>query len=169
MNLSLLLPEILVVLIACLIVLLDLVVGSERARANLGYWALALLVLPFGATIALAGRFEESFYGSYVVDPMAVFFKLLLLIAAALTLMLSHEYVQRRGIAAGEYYATILFAVFGFMLMASAREMIMVYISLEMASVPLYMLVAMMKNDLRATEGGLTYQPLGAPASARLV
>src|SRR5919204_5767506 len=169
MNLSLLLPEVLVLLIACLIVFVDLFIHDERARANLGYWAVALLVLPFGATIALAGRVEESFFGTYVVDPMAVFFKLLFLVAAALTFMLSNEYVRRRAIAAGEYYATVLFAVFGFMLMASARELITVYISLEMASIPLYMLVAMMKSDLRSTEGGLKYLLLGALSSACLL
>jgi NADH-quinone oxidoreductase subunit N len=169
MNLALLLPEILVLLIAITIIFADLFLRGERARANLGYWAVALLLLPFGATIALAGRVEESFFGTYVVDPMAVFFKLLFLIAAALTFMMSSEYVQRRGIPAGEYYAMILFAVFGFMLMASARELITVYISLEMASIPLYMLVAMMKQDLRSTEGGLKYLLLGALSSACLL
>jgi NADH-quinone oxidoreductase subunit N len=169
MNLSLLVPEILVVLIACVLVFADLAIRDERTRANLGYWAVALLLLPFGATIALAGRVEESFYGTYVVDGMAVFFKLLFLVAAALTFMISTEYVRQRSIAAGEYYATILFATFGFMLMASARELITVYISLEMASIPLYMLVSMMKNDLRATEGGLKYLLLGALSSACLL
>src|SRR5438093_3694798 len=169
MNLSLLLPEVLVLLIAGLVIIADLFIRDERARANLGYWAVALLLLPFGATIALSGRVEESFFGTYVFDPMAVFFKLLFLVAAALTFMLSTEYVRRRGIAAGEYYATILFATFGFMLMASARELITVYISLEMASIPLYILVAMMKNDLRSTEGGLKYLLLGALSSASLL
>src|SRR5919198_3846905 len=169
MNFNLILPETLVLILACVVVLVDLGIRRDETRANLGYLAVVGLLLPLGATIALAGRVEESFFGSYVVDPMAVFFKLLFLVAAALTFMLSAEYVRRRGIAAGEYYATILFAVFGFMLMASARELITVYISLEMASIPLYMLVAMMKSDLRSTEGGLKYLLLGALSSASLL
>jgi NADH-quinone oxidoreductase subunit N len=100
---------------------------------------------------------------------MAVFFKLLFLLGAALALTLSTAYVQKHGLAPGEYYATMLFATFGFMLMASARELITVYIAIEMASVPLYLLVGMMKNDLRATEGGLKYLLLGALSSAALL
>lgn len=166
MNFSLVVPEIVVTLLACLLVLQDLWLPAGRSRDNLAYQGVIGLAVAAAATVGLAGRNETSFFGTYVVDGMAIFFKLLFLLAAALTLMLATEYVRRRSIAAGEYYATILFATLGFMLMASARDLIMVYVALEMASIPLYMLVAMMKNDLRSTEGGLKYLLLGALSSA---
>ena len=72
----------------------------------------------------LAGQVETSYFGSFVIDPTAHFLKVLLLVAAGLTFLLSVDYVRRRGLDAGEYYATVLFATFGFMFMASARELI---------------------------------------------
>jgi len=169
MNFTLIVPEALVLILACVIVLADLWITREESKVRLGYAAAAGLLLPMAATVTLAGRNEVSFFGTYVVDGHAVFFKLLFLLAAALTFLISAEYVRRRAIAPGEYYATILFATLGFMLMASARELITIYISLEMASIPLYLLVAMMKSDLRSTEGGLKYLLLGALSSACLL
>ena len=167
MSFILLAPEIVVLVTACLIVLLDLGQRTPEGRANLAYVGVAgNIVAIVVAFVTLAGRREVSFFDTYVVDPVAVFFKMLFLVACTLTLMMSTSYVRRRGLDSGEYYATMLFATFGFMLMASARELITVYISLEMASIPLYMLVGMMKNDLRATEGGLKYLLLGALSSA---
>jgi NADH-quinone oxidoreductase subunit N len=167
MSFILLAPEVVVLLVACLIVLLDLGVRTEEGRARLAYVGVAGNVVAIVvAIVTLGGRREVSFFDTYVVDPAALFFKVLFLIACSLTLMASTVYVRRRGIAGGEYYATMMFATFGFMLMASARELITVYISLEMASIPLYMLVAMMKNDLRSTEGGIKYLLLGALSSA---
>jgi NADH-quinone oxidoreductase subunit N len=166
-NVALLAPEIIILVVACLIVLLDLRRGGDEARAGLAYLGVAgALVAAVVAVVTLGNRYEVSFFGTYVIDPVAVFFKVLFLIALALTLMLSTSYVRRHALPAGEYYATMLFATFGFMLMASARDLITVYISLEMASIPLYMLVAMNKHDLRSTEGGLKYLLLGALSSA---
>lgn len=167
MNFILLLPEILVSLLAILIVLIDVFTRSDSTRTNLSYLAAVGLVIPMVATVAVLGnRNEISFFGSYVVDPMAVFFKLLFLIAASISFLLSTDYVRARGIPPGEFYATVLFATLGFMLMASSRELIMIYISLEMASIPLYMLVAMAKNDIRSNEAGIKYLLLGAMSSA---
>ncbi len=167
MNFALIAPETLLLVVACLIVLLDLGQRTEEWRANLAYVGIVGVVATIVLTVALlGGRNEVSFFGTYVVDPLAVFFKVLVLFACGVTLLASTSYVRRRGLPAGEYYATMLFATFGFMLMASARELITVYLSLEMASIPLYLLVAMMKNDLRSTEAGLKYLLLGALSSA---
>ena len=167
MSFILLAPEIVVLVVACLVILLDLGQRTPEGRANLAYVAVAGNIVAIVVAIAtLGGRREVSFFDTYVVDPAALFFKVLFLVACSLTLMMSTSYVRRRGLDAGEYYATMLFATFGFMLMSSARELITIYISLEMASIPLYMLVAMMKNDLRATEGGIKYLLLGALSSA---
>jgi NADH-quinone oxidoreductase subunit N len=169
MNLGHILPELLVLVLACSIVLLDAVWRRREAAASLAYPAAFGLLAPALALVPLIGRNETSYFGTFVVDPIALFFKLLFLLAAGMTFLLSVGYVRRHGLDAGEYYATILFATFGFMFMASARDLITAYIALEMASISLYILVGFHKTDLRSSEAGLKYLLLGALSSAALL
>jgi NADH-quinone oxidoreductase subunit N len=169
MNLGHVLPELLVLALACLLVLIDLVARRRETAVNLAYPATLGLLAPVLALVPLAGRNETSYFGTFVVDPVALFFKVLFLVAAGLTFLLSVGYVRRQGLDAGEYYATILFATFGFMFMASARDLITAYIALETASISLYVLVGFMKTDLRSSEAGLKYLLLGALSSAALL
>jgi NADH-quinone oxidoreductase subunit N len=168
-NLLHVLPELLVLALACVIVLVDAVARRRELAVNLAYVAAAGLVLPLLAMLPLVGRVETSFFGTFVVDPAALFFKTLFLIAAAATFVMSTGYVRRHGLDAAEYYALMLFATFGFMFMASARELITAYVALEMASISLYVLVGFDKRDLRSTEAGLKYLLLGALSSAALL
>jgi NADH-quinone oxidoreductase subunit N len=168
-NLLHVLPELLVLALACVIVLVDAVARRRELAVNLAYVAAAGLVLPLLAMLPLVGRVETSFFGTFVLDPAALFFKALFLIAAAATFVMSTGYVRRHGLDAAEYYALMLFATFGFMFMASARELITAYVALEMASISLYVLVGFDKRDLRSTEAGLKYLLLGALSSAALL
>jgi NADH-quinone oxidoreductase subunit N len=169
MNLGHVLPELLVLALACLLVLIDVVARRRETSVNLAYLAALGLLAPLLALLPLAGRNEVSYFGTFAVDPLALFFKVLFLLAAGLTFLLSVGYVRRHGLDAGEYYATVLFATFGFMFMASARDLITAYIALEMASISLYILVGFMKTDLRSSEAGLKYLLLGALSSAALL
>lgn len=168
MNIYLLLPEISLCAIAVVILLLDLVL-PRGAKSILGYLALISLVIPAYFTLSLAHRQEISFSGALVVDQLAVFFQLLFLIAAAFVVLSSLEYVKRLPIAPGEYFALVLFATSGMMLMASTRELISIYISLEFTSITLYILASSIRNDLKSSEAGLKYLLLGALSSAALL
>ncbi|MBM4416949.1 MAG: NADH-quinone oxidoreductase subunit N [Chloroflexi bacterium] len=165
-NLVHILPELLVLVLACIVVVIDFLAKRRDTQLNLGYLAAIGLVAPFAALAGLAGRYEISYFGSFVIDPTAVFFKALFLLAAAVTLLISVDYARERALPPGEYYAMILFATFGFMFLASSRELITTYISLEMASISLYILVGILKGDQRSTEAALKYLLLGALSSA---
>ncbi|TAK24542.1 MAG: NADH-quinone oxidoreductase subunit N [Chloroflexota bacterium] len=165
-NLIHVLPETLVLAVAIIVIIGDIWSRRRDTRVNLAYIAIIGLGAPLLALGPLVGRNEVSYYGTYVIDPMAVFFKALFILAAGVTLLLSVDYVRDRGIAPGEYYATMLFATFGFMFLASSRELITAYVSLEMASISLYVLVGIMKTDQRAAEAALKYLLMGAMSSA---
>jgi NADH-quinone oxidoreductase subunit N len=162
------LPEISLCILALVLIVVDLLLPQGR-KSVLGYLALIGLVFPAFFVMALTGRQEVSFSGALVVDPLAIFFKMLFLIATALVVLASYEYVKRLPIPQGEYYALILFATAGMMLMASSRELIAIYISLELTSISLYILACSVRNDLKSSEAGLKYLLLGALSSAALL
>ncbi|MBI4321107.1 MAG: NADH-quinone oxidoreductase subunit N [Chloroflexi bacterium] len=168
MNLILLLPEISLIALGLILIGLDLIVGEQRKSA-VGYVALIGLVFPAVFTLILVGRQETSFFDAFVVDNVSLFFKLLLILAAALVIIASFDYVRRLPIFQGEYYALVLFATAGMMLMASTRELISIYISLELTSITLYVLASSIRNDLKSGEAGLKYLLLGALSSAALL
>jgi len=168
LNLFLLLPEISLIIVGVVIICLDLLVGEEN-KSVLGYLAFIGLIFPLALTLALAGRNESSFGNALVIDPLAIFFKVLFLVAAGLVILASIDYAQRLPIMQGEYYALVLFATAGMMFMASTRELISIYISLELTSITLYILAASIKNDAKSGESGLKYMLLGALSSAGLL
>jgi NADH-quinone oxidoreductase subunit N len=168
LNLYLLSPEISLCALAVVLILVDLVLPQSR-KVVVGYLALVGLIIPAYFTVSLAGRHEISFSGALVVDQLAIFFQLIFLFAAALVILASFEYVQQRRISQGEYYALVLLAATGMMLMASTRDLISIYISLELTSISLYVLASSIKNDLKSIEAGLKYLLLGALSSAALL
>lgn len=168
MDLTLISPEIILSAFALLLVVLDLALADER-KGFFGYLALAGVVCAGAFTIGLAGRSAESFSGALVVDSMAIFFKLLFLAAAGLVALASVDYVRRSRIPAGEYYGLILFATVGMMFMASTRELISIYVSLELASISLYVLAGLVRSDVKSSEAAVKYMLLGALSSAALL
>ncbi|MCL5264802.1 MAG: NADH-quinone oxidoreductase subunit N [Chloroflexi bacterium] len=168
MNLNLLLPEISLCVLAVVLIVIDLLLPQGR-KSILGYIALVGLAFPAVFTLSLAGVQQVSFSGALVVDQVSVFFKLLFLIAAALVILSSFDYTRRLSILQGEYYALVLFATSGMMLMASTRELISIYIALEFTSITLYVLAASIRNDAKSSEAGLKYLLLGALSSGALL
>jgi NADH-quinone oxidoreductase subunit N len=165
LNFWLLSPELGLCGIALAVILLDLVVEQKKLLAIVSVFG---LIVPLAFTIALWDTNEASFNGMLVVDNFAVFFKFLILGVAALVILSSMEYVKKFSRFQGEYYALILLAAGGLMLMASTGELISIYISLELASLSLYALVGFLK-DRKSSEAGLKYLILGAIASAVLL
>ena len=165
MNLYLLTPEISLCALAILVILVDLV---TKRKWILGAVAIGGLIVPAAFSIALWGTNETSFNGMLVVDEFSIFFKLLFLAMAALVLLSSIDYARKFAAFRGEYYALVLLAATGMMLMASTRELISIYIALELTSISLYVLASFLK-DPKSSEAGLKYLLLGAVASAVLL
>ncbi|HEX6371223.1 MAG TPA: NADH-quinone oxidoreductase subunit N, partial [Longimicrobium sp.] len=130
---------------------------------------LALLVL-VGAAVLTARDMATgqvlAFGGMFVRDVAADVLKLGIYAVSALVFVYAKPYLQDRGLFKGEFYALVLFAVLGMMLMAGASDLMMIFIGLEVMSVAIYVLVGFDRMDPRSTEGSLKYFLLGAFSSA---
>ena len=165
MNLYLLAPEISLCALALVVILLDLFIGRKWI---LGVVSVVGLIVPAVFTVALWGTNETSFAGALVIDHFSLFFNLFFLVIAALVLLSSTDYAHKFAGFRGEYYALVLLAAMGMMLMASTRELISIYIALELTGISLYVLTGFLK-DPKSSEAGLKYLLLGAVASAVLL
>ncbi|MGK5082021.1 NADH-quinone oxidoreductase subunit N [Bdellovibrionota bacterium FG-1] len=166
-----LLPEILVVLTGFLILILDLVFLRANKR-----W------IPTVALIGLAAALASLFYvldqpaevlgGRFTIDPLSLWFKAIFLIATLLTVTLSQmpfdPHAKQPLQARAEFIAVMLFSVSGMMSLISSQDLISLYVSLELATIPLFGLTAWSRNE-RSGEGALKYLAMGALASALLL
>jgi len=110
-----------------------------------------------------------SFSGMFVDDPMADVLKLMIYLSTALMLIYTRTYITLRGMFRGEFYALVLFAVAGMMIMVSGQHFLTLYMGLELLSLCLYALVAMDRDNARAAEAAMKYFVLGALASGMLL
>ena len=141
-------------------------VAPARLVSYLGVVALAIgLVL----VVAITNDRVLTFGGMFVVDPFAGFFKVLVLIASGVAIIISRGYMERQGIARFEFTVLILLATVGMMMMISANDLMSLYLGLEMQSLSLYVIAAFQRDDTRSTEAGLKYFVLGALASGLLL
>ena len=166
LNFELLIPELTLAAVAIIVILLDLFILRKGVLAVV---SLAGILVAAGFTIAMwGGSYQLIFNNMLAVDNFALFFKLLFLVVAALVILASVDYVSKFSRFQGEYYALVLLAALGMMLMAATTELISIYIALELTSISLYALVGFLK-DPKSTEAALKYLLLGAVASAVLL
>ncbi|TAK27955.1 MAG: NADH-quinone oxidoreductase subunit N, partial [Chloroflexota bacterium] len=161
MNLYLFAPELSLAVLALLVIVLDLLMEDKGLVAIV---AVAGLIVPAFLTLTLIGQNDTAFYGTLMVDSFSIIFKFLFLIVAALIILSSLDYLKNRTKYHGEFYALVLLATMGMMLMASAGEFISIYIGLELASISLYVLAGFLK-DSKSSEASLKYLLLGAISS----
>ena len=119
-----------------------------------------------GVSLLLWKGPPTSFQGMLVVDGFALFLNVVIGAGAILVLLLSVGYLPRLGVAAGEYYALILFATVGMMLMAAGTDLLVVFLALELMSLSLYVLAGTFRTHPEGNEAALKYFLLGAFASA---
>jgi NADH-quinone oxidoreductase subunit N len=164
-NLYLLSPEISLLAVALMVIFFDLFLGRKRV---LGWISAVGLLLPFVFTITLWGTNDTAFGGALVVDQFSLFFKLFFLVVTALVIFSSINYSRKFAPFRGEFYALLLLATTGMMLLASTRELISIFVALELTGIPLYVLAGFLRDD-KSSEAGLKYLLLGAVASAVLL
>jgi NADH-quinone oxidoreductase subunit N len=161
-------PFLLVTGTALATLLLDLWVPPRRRAWLVGAGLIGLLL----TALVLVRGFGEGARvvgGMLILDDFSRFFHIIFLCVAALTIMVSVRYVEGAGLPGGEYYALILFAALGMMVMASAADLIMIFLGLEAFSLPLYILAGFLRRQPRSNESSLKYMLLGAFASAFLL
>jgi NADH-quinone oxidoreductase subunit N len=167
-------PELVLMVTGGLIILADLALResmpASRRGALLACGSLAGVVgaIVWAVSLILRDRQGTAFDGSLVVDNFSLFFTFLFLGIAVLVILASIDYGQRFGLFQGEYYALILLATGGMMLLAGGRDLIAIFVALELTAISQYVLAALLK-DTRSTEAGLKYLLLGAVSTAVLL
>lgn len=160
-NVQAILPLVALMGWACLLLLVDLFIPRDRKG-----WTAALsaagLVIAFVLLLILPPVESGVFNGMVSVDGFARFMQGLFLVSGLAGITLSYDYLKRMGIHQGEYYILMLFSIGGMMSMAMTSDLIMVFLSLEWLSIPLYVLSALARPKEASEESGLKYFLLGA-------
>ncbi|CAB4371529.1 unannotated protein [freshwater metagenome] len=163
-------PEIIVAATIVVLIVLDAFTGERSRWASSSVAGIGLLValIPI-ATLAYDGVDRVMFGGGFVVDNYALILQALFLVAGYVVILLSTNYIAEGDYHEGEYYTLLLSSILGMMVMASARDLISIFIALELVSIPAYMLAAWRKRDQKSNEAGLKYYLMGVFASAILL
>jgi NADH-quinone oxidoreductase subunit N len=163
-DLIVLAPEIVITVTGLFVLFVDL---AARGRERM--WLAGLSVLGVVIAMALVARQVSegpsrvlAFSGLHVVDYYANFFKVVFLLSAIIVILLSARHVQEQGMDTGGFYTLLLFATLGTMLMASAADLLSLFVGLETMSVCTYVLCGFLKRDQRCNEGALKYLLMGA-------
>lgn len=162
-DISPVIPELTMTAIALILLLLDLVVKRKEILAALSIGGVVLVAL------TLINGYGVTFGGMFVSDGYSTFFKLVFFINVILTVLISVKYIAIEKVNFGEYYGLILFSTIGMMLMASAGDLIVLYLGLELMALSTYVLAGFIRHNLKSNEAALKYLLLGAFSSAFLL
>ena len=163
------LPEIALALLAMLL-LMEGVFSKRVTPAAIRWGAIAAIVAVGLMVVWKSGSGSiTAFGGAFVADPFARFMKILALAGSGITLAMSGTYLARTRMDSNEYPVLILLATLGMLLMISANDLISLYLSLELQSLALYVVAAINRDSLKASEAGLKYFVLGALSSGMLL
>ena len=162
------LPETILSMVAILIMLFDAFARRlERRIAG----AISIIGIA-GAAAALLNLWNESgtsYSGMLITDHFRIFFSLISLAVTVLIVLISLRWVEDEDLPKGEYFAMLLFAAAGMLFMASANDLVMIFLGLEITSISTYVLCGYRRNDLRSNESALKYFILGSFSTAFLL
>ena len=162
-DIGAILPEILLSSLALAVLVLEFFL---RARQRKLLKLVGMTGLVFIVPVAVINTGSAPIFGGTVIaDAFCTFFRILFIAAGVLTLAASINYNRRAGVQRGEYTAVILFATLGMMVMASANDLISIYVGLELMALSFYVLVALGPDPNRSVEAALKYFILGALSS----
>ena len=162
------LPEILLTVGGTILMILEALAG-EKHRTKSSPIALFLILAAIGGAVMAGNNPGPAFQNMIMVDGYATFFRVLVLIVGALSVLLSSSYLAREKADSADYYALILFSLCGQSILASANELIMVFIGLEISSIATYVLAGFLRDDKRNNESAVKYFLLGSFATAFLL
>lgn len=166
-DLHALAPELILTCVAILVLVYDLFIGDERK------WTIPIVaaggILAAGiplVTLGLSDTTRSLFGGAYVVDGFALVLKGIFLGASFVVLLMSAQYVEEGDYHRGEFYFLLLSALLGMLVISSARDMISLFVAIELVSSPTYLLAGWRKRDLKSNEAALKYFLLGVVSIA---
>jgi NADH-quinone oxidoreductase subunit N len=158
------LPLIIVVAWAVILMLVDLWIPKQR-KGITAVLAAAGLAVALGFVLRQSGSVLTAANGMLVVDGFSSTMNMIFLVSGLAAIALAYDYLQRMGIERGEYYILLMFSISGMMLMAGAYDLIVVFLALELLSIPLYILAGFARPRPDSEESSLKYFLLGAFAS----
>ena len=164
-------PEIILVLGINLVLMIDLMLEDSKkwAIATVAGFVTLAAFIPV-VTLAVVGDDSRSMFdGRYVVDDYALILKALFLLTAYVVILMSQNELEEGGYYQGEFYVLMLCSVLGMVMMASSRDLVSIFVALELLSIPAYMMAAWRKRDVKSNEAGVKYYLLGVFASAVLL
>lgn len=170
-NLTLIAPELVVGIAGVIIMLVDAFTRKDQRWIT---GSLAILALGAGAVssiwlwLSYPGQ-RNAFNGMIVLDELRLSFTLIFLLVALLTILIANAWIETEKLPAGEFHSLLLFATCGMMLMASAGDLVIVFLGLEILSIATYVLAGFRRTDVRSNESSLKYFILGSFASAFLL
>jgi NADH-quinone oxidoreductase subunit N len=162
-DLTPMMPELVMTALALAVLLLDLVIKKKEVLALISMAGVAF------ASLTLFGPSGSTFGTMYIADGYSTFFKLIFFINVILTVLISIKYIAIERVNYGEYYSLILFSTIGMMIMASAGDLIVLYLGLELMALSTYVLAGFIRHDMKSNEAALKYFLLGAFSSAFLL
>jgi NADH-quinone oxidoreductase subunit N len=168
-DISAVLPEMLLALYAMAALMFGVYTTKDKS-APLLIWLTAGIFVLVGLMIGFAGGgTARAFGGMFVDDAFSRFAKVMILFSAAAVLLMSEDYMTRRGILRFEYPVLVTLSVVGMMVMVSAGDLMALYMGLELQSLALYVMASIRRDSARSTEAGLKYFILGALSSGMLL
>ena len=150
------------VALAAIVVLLAGLRVSEDDSEGLGLLTLASLGVALVLTFGIIGQNGIAFAGAIAVDTYSAFFEIAILIAAMFTVMMSLDYAAENRIPGAEYYSLVLFSALGMMLMATAGDLIVIFLGLETMSITVYVLAGIQRHNPKSNEAAMKYFLMGA-------
>lgn len=174
LNVGAALPVLLLAFGACLLLVIDLFIPHDRKSLTAWLAAIALGVSLVLSLLSLGGVIElgdgaSAFTGMYRADRLTDAIAVAALITALLGVMVAYDYLERTGIQRGEYYVLLMFSASGAILMGAADNLVIIFIALELLSIPLYILSGFRRPQEASEESAMKYFLLGAFSSGFLI
>ena len=163
------LPELLVLITACTVLVLDLYLREDQKGLNQGLTLVGLLFALAAIGLIGGGEATTAFGGAFIRDPMSDLLKGAVLVVTILAFLYSTRYMRDRSMWVGEYYVLILLGLLGTMIMISANGFLSMYLGLELLALCLYALVAFDRDSKIGSEAAMKYFVLGALGSGMLL
>lgn len=174
LNVWVTLPIVSLLLGTCVLLIADLFIPKEKKHltallAVVGVSISLIISLLQASDIVQIGREGDAFEGVFVADQFTYVVNIIVLLAALIGILVSYDYVKRTDTERGEYYSLMLFSAVGAMLMGASRNLPMIFIALELLSIPLYILSGFRRPQEQSEESAMKYFLLGAFSSGFLV
>jgi len=166
LNFDIIAPEIVLLAVASALLLLGTL---TRNKGFTVYLALAGLIVGIIVTIGQWNQPESGFFGMVMIDNFGVLFNLIFMSAGIITILMARQYMIQRGIDRFEFYGLLLFSTVGMMIMAASTDLLVIFLGLEIMSIPLYVMAGLARHDTASNEAAIKYFIMGAFATGFLL